>query len=464
MGTMRSRTTGASVSGAGNQRLNTSRMVAVAAIGDSIVRNQYTPANAGGLVGTRRTVTAFGAWAQWACFFSGQAYLDLYAMEGYSGYRADEILAAAQSATATELWGAASTIGIGIRQRTPQIVFDMSGTNDAYQATSTTIGDGTALAKAIAGRRAIWSYLRACGSLPIALSLLPMQGTTAGSGGLTGAQLAPYIPAWNVAMQAAAVADGVPWVDGYTPCAAASGGGWKPGYTYHNAADDVTGLHPSLLASIEIGRAAALVLNQAIASAPSLPRIYPGNSPIYSATFASGDPRTFFANFSNPLFSSTTGWASRYDPQSDSSFGLYTPSQDVNGGTLRMRKPSNAGSRYADWSGPSLSVNAGEEYLFFCDYRVSSFDGWAAIALGVCDNTSGSASRYQHLAVMNISAKDVPVGTSIDTGVCRVVLYYKVPASVTTVAPLVVVSRESGGVAGGVDDVYISNMLQVRLA
>lgn len=455
----------AAVSGAGNQRLTSSGLVSVGVLGDSIARYNYSPYDRAGLLGTVRASTAFGAWAQWACFFSGAGWPDIYSMEGYSSQTAEQVLAQAQAANATELWGPASTIAIGVRARTPKVVFDMTGTNNLFQATSATVADGTALAVAVAGRRAIWAYLRACGALPIALSLLPMQGSSVGAGGLTAAQCAPYVPVWNTALQAAADADGVPWVDGYSVCAASSGGGWKSGYIFHAGVDDNVGIHPSLLASLEIGRAAAPILEAAIASAPSLPRIYPGNSAIYSAAFVSGDPRQQFANFSNALFSSTTGWVVRYDQDSDSSLGLVTPTQDVSGGgTLRLRKPSATTARYVDWRGPTLTVAAGQEYLFFADVRMVTSDSWGGPAIGVADDTSGSASRYQYAAQFSIATKEAPLGTSVDTGVGRILLYYKVPTSVNAVCPFASVTRSAGGVAGGNDDIYISNMGQLRLA
>lgn len=457
----------APVSGSGKQTLISAGMVSVGGIGDSIVRNNYSGLNSGGLAGWIRKSTGFGCWITYACALSGgRAYPDVYAYEGYSGNTGDQILAAALDASATETWGAASTIPIGIRARTPKVVFDMSGTNNLYLSTLANVTNGTSLQRAIAERRAIWAYLRACGALPIAMSLLPMQGSTAGTGGMTGAACAPYVPAWNTAMKAAADADSVPWVDGYTPCAASSGGGWKAGYVYHNGADDAIGLHPSALASLAIGAAAAQVLISAIAAAPALPRIYDGSSPIYSAAFVSGGNRQYFSNFSNPLFSSTTGWASRYDPDGDSSFGLYTPTQDVaGGGTLRFVKPSAATTRYADWRGPTLAVTAGQEYIVFADVRLKQCDALAATGFQIADDTSASASRYQPLAVTDISSREAPVGSVIDSGVMRMALYYKVPTSITAVCPMVVINRGvTGGSSGLQDEVYISNLGQLRLS
>ena len=456
------------VLGAGNQRiLSASSVVSVGVIGDSIARNNYSATNSGGLVGTIRKSTGFGCWVTYACALSGgRAYPDVYAYEGYSGNTGDQILAAALDASVTELWGPASTIAIGIRARTPKLVFDMSGTNNLYLSTLANVQNGTALARAVAERRAIWAYLRACGALPIALSLLPMQGSTAGSGGLTGAVCAPYVPAWNTAMQAAAVIDGVPWVDGYTPCAIVSGGGWKTGYVYHNGADDVIGLHPSALASLAIGAAAGAVLNAAISGAPALPTIYDGSSPIYAAAFAAGGNRQYFSNFSNPLFTSTTGWASRYDPEGDSSLALYTPTQDTTGGgTLRFVKPSNAGTRYADWRGPPLAVTAGQEYLAFFSVRFKQCDSLAAVQVHIADDTSASGSRYQPMAVTDISNREAPAGTAVDSGVLRMALYYKVPTGVNAVCPMVVVNRgTAGGTAGQQDEIYLSNLGQLRLS
>ena len=454
------------VQGAGIQQLTSSAMVSVGLLGDSIGRNNYSALALGGLVGTIRKSTGFGCWATYACMLSkGAAYPDVYAFEGYSGYTADQILAAALDASATETWGAASTIPIGIRARTPKIVFDMSGTNNLFLSTSAAVSNGVALQRAVAERRAIWAYLRACGAVPIALSLLPMQGSTSGGAGMTGATCAPYVPVWNAAMRAAADADHVRWVDCYTPCAETSGGGWKTGYVYHNGADDVIGLHPSALASLAIGAVAAAAIVATIDAAPSLPRIYDGSSPIYSAAFAASDNRQHFANFSNPLFTATTGWASRYDPDADSSLALFTPTQDVSGGgTLRLVKPSAPGTRYVDWRGPTLAVTSGQEYILFADVRLKQCDALASTSFQIADDTSASGSRYQPLAVLDISAKDAPPGSIVDTGVLRVALYYKVPASITAVCPMVIVNRVAGGAAGLQDEIYISNLGQLRIS
>jgi hypothetical protein len=452
------------------------RAVVVSAAGDSIVRNMYSPSAAGGPAGTYRRWTGFGAWLMWASFYSGgKFWADTYALEGYSGNRTFQVYNLLQSDTATEGWGAQATaaansattqtIAVGLRARTCQIVVDMSGTNDMLYAPSAQIVDGSALQRAIAGRRAIWAYMRTIGKSPAALSLLPREGSlNGGAGTMTQDQLKPYVPTWNAAMKAAAEADGVPWIDAYAVCAAA-GGGWKTGYVYHNGADDPTYLHPSLLASMEIGKAAVPVLSSMIASAPAIPRILLGASEIYNNAFVAGDPRTFYDNFDSGLFPSTEGWGLNFDPQGDSTLTVFTPTQDVSGGgTLRLRKPSSASTGYASYLGPSKTVAAGQERLFIFDVRFVSFDSFSSFAVKIVDRTSGSTSINQPIASLDISGREAPALTAWDTGVGRFVLYYKIPTGITTIAPMLEINRAAGGAAGGFDELYVSNMPQIRLS
>lgn len=461
---------GTSVSGGGNSLATVvaQKTPVASAIGDSIVRNMYTPFAWGGPAGTGRQWTGFGAWILWASFYSGGKFItDEYSIEGYSGNRTFQIYAAAQGATATEAWGsdAAATIGIGLRARTCDIVVDMSGTNDMLYALSAEITDGTALQRAIAGRQAIWAYIRSIGRKPAALSLLPREGSLiGGAGAMTQDQLKPLVPAWNAAMKAAAEADGVAWIDGYTPCAAA-GGGWKPGYVYHSGSNDPTMLHPSLLASIEIGKAAAPVLSSMILSAPSAPRMLLGSSEIYTAAFVANDPRVYYDNFANPLFAGLSGWSTNFDPQADGTRLLAATTQDVSGGgTMIVRKPARTTSAYHGSISGDKTVAGGQSYLLAFDARLVLCDGFTSVAVKVIDRTTGSSSLNQPIASFLVSAQEVPPLTPLDTGVGRLALPYKIPANVNKVALLLELNRSAGGAASGNDELYVSNMVNIRTA
>ena len=171
------------VQGAWNVGLNAitspPRIPTVGAIGDSIILNMTTSQSGsfGGYVGVQRRPDQRYAWIHWACAYSGICMPDIYAFEGFSGKKTDEILAACTTASATETVGASDTIAIGTQARTPDIVVDMSGTNDLGLATLSDLTTGAALSRCIAGRVAIWNFIKQCGGRPIALSLLPRQGS-----------------------------------------------------------------------------------------------------------------------------------------------------------------------------------------------------------------------------------------------------------------------------------------------
>jgi hypothetical protein len=446
--------------------LNSAGLVSVAVLGDSIARNHYSPRTSAALAGTIRAVTTFGAWGAFAAYLSsGRAFFDVYACEGYSGQQTHEIFNSLLSSTATETYGVAETIGIGVANRKPSIVFEIAGTNDMIFAVAADITSGAALRRAIAGRRALWAYIRSWGGRPIAVSLFPRQGTfSAAAGAMTQNQLKPFTAEWNAAFKAAADADGVDWLDAYTPCAVADGG-WRAGFIFNNGSDDPQGIHPSYLASLEVGRAGGAMLQRIIGGAPLIPRLELGGNPIYSASFVAGSRRQAFANFGDGTLVSTAGWASRFDPQADSSFGVNAPTQDLSGGqTLRFVKPANTGSRYADWSGPTLTVAAGQEYVLFADMRSRQVDSFASGEISVVDRTSGSGSPFQPIAALSIQSRRAPDGVATDSGLLRVLLTYRVPTGINSVSPLIAINRSAGGGAVGQDEVYISNIGQLRLA
>lgn len=419
--------------------------VAVASVGDSISRNNYTNLASGGNIGQVRGWTGFGAWVAMAAGLTGGAcWADVYACEGYSGKRTDEILALLQPAGTTETWGPASTIPVGIASRTPQIVVDMSGTNDLTYYENA--ADAYGIAKTVAGRLAIWNYIRSVGAQPVALSLLPRTAPAA---------FANRVPAYNAAIKAAAAAANVPFVDVYTGCANADGT-WKPGFIYHQGVNDITGLHPSWLAtSTVIAPALAATLKSIIYQGRSIPRIAPGNGPLYSTAFvnANGD---YFKNWGDGALPNTTGWVSRYDPQGDSSFGLITPTIDAaGGGTIQFIKPVQSGSTYADWRSPAVTVAAGQRFLAFADVKFKSADGLGGLSFLVTDST------YQPMASFAVATGESPVG--FDGPVGRIALDYIVPTGVTGVYITAVINRSSGGTSGS-DAIQIANVGQIRLA
>lgn len=206
--------------------------LSVGCIGDSIVRNQIA-----GLTGNKAAVgntiaLSSRAWAFLACALSGRRlWLDTLAVEGYSGYRTDQVFASMLPSTFTITTGPtdSGTVPYGVLARKPNLCFDMSGTNDSEM--------GVAVADFLQAKRALWSRLLNAGILPIAISQLPRNAP---------ASAAAQVATFNSALSALAREWGVPFIDVYTNCA--SGTGWKPGYDWYNGAEDAAGLHPGPLA------------------------------------------------------------------------------------------------------------------------------------------------------------------------------------------------------------------------
>lgn len=420
--------------------LSTTSFVSVSGIGDSIIRNNYTSASYGGNIGTQRTFTGFGAWLPLACALTnGLCYTDIYALEGYSGQRSDQVYGSLLTATATEVWDTAGTIPIGNAARLPKIIVEMTGTNDITQ--------GYSLGHVIASRRALWSYIQQLGARPIAMSLLPRQD-----------QFTLMVPAWNAAIKAAAEDCGVEFVDGYSVCDESQGSYWDTDFTYHNGANDPLGLHPSFRGSLAIAQELATVLTRIIGSAPRIPRIYPGSPTAYSQAYRSGQGAEYFNNFGiDGSIPSTSTFISRYDPQGDSSMSMASPSIDKSGGgTLLLRKPSATTSAYADWmTSATATVAGGQKYLAFADVVMSGYDGFSSMNFLITDTS------FQSIAQFGVSSNEFT--KTLTTPVLRLVLPYTVPSAVTAVRPLFAINRSSGGIAGGADTIKVANVGQIRV-
>lgn len=415
----------------------------VGAIGDSIVRNNYSPSNSGGDIGLTRIWTGFGAWVFLsAALTNGNCYADIYSLEGYSGFRTDQILSSALGPLSTEAWGVSSDIGVGLQSRKPDIVFDMSGTNDLtfYE----NLSDPNGIDKTVAGRRGIWSYIRQNGGVPIAMSLLPRDDGY----GLISA-------AYNDAIKAAAETDGVVFVNAYDDCANPDGT-WRTGYIYHNGSDDPTGLHPSWLGTQVIARLAAEALENICLGSASIPRIVSGSPSIYTIPYRVG-PGNYYEQFIDGSLGTLSGVLSRYDPDGDSSFQTASQSIDLSqdGQTVEFIKPSSNDSRYADWTTDSNVVVGGQEYLVFADVQFSSFDSFSTLIFGVTDNT------YQPLQRFAVSSGDALNGYESD--VMRIVLTVPIPPNVTRLRPHIVINRSSGGLPGGNDTIKVANLGCLRI-
>lgn len=329
-------------------------MISFGAIGDSITRNQYTPSTGqAAAVGTAYLWTG-RAWGVWACQLLGRrTWANVYAFEGYSGQRTDQILASMLSSSATVAIGVSgntANIPYGVRATRPTYCFELSGINDQSQL--------VAMATAVANRVSIWTALRAAGVQPIALSLLPRDD----DGGLAAA-----IPTWNAAIQAAATANSVPFIDIYTNCAASAGGGWKTGYTWTAGAPDVQGLHPGNEGCQSIATDIAAALPSVIGLGLNTPTMSSATTALLVRSNGSTKTIAPTSDFNGGMFPSTTGWGPRFETGGGpSSIAVGADALAQYGQALTITLPAPAsGSFYSDRNGPSaITVVPGNKYAF----------------------------------------------------------------------------------------------------
>lgn len=322
--------------------------IMIGALGDSITRNQYTSTTPWtGDVGEVFSFTA-RAWALWACQLSGRrAWCNVEAVEGYSGYRTDQILAAMLPANNTRTIGPSGNQAAkpyGVRAVRPDFCFVMAGTNDLTQ--------GVSSAAAVANLRAIWEALRAGGVEPIAISLLPRDSP------------APYaadVPAWNAAIEAAADTDGVAFIDVYTNCDNGSGG-FKSGWAYIGGAPDATGLHPGNEACHQM---AADIAASLAAFLPALPHTTYVDSATTCVIESGAETHTvdLLSDFGGGIFPSADGWGARYEPNAASTVSVSATSPAEIGNALTVSYGAQSGDGYSDRNGPTaVTVVPGARY------------------------------------------------------------------------------------------------------
>jgi hypothetical protein len=447
-------------------------------LGDSFAQNQFQDVFFGGLAGYVRSIQPQFSFVAQACYLSGGAFHpDPYSFEGYSGKRTDEILTLALGPTATTNW-AQTTIAAGIQNRKPTFTLVTPPTNDLNQTTRVDLASGAGLARAIAGQRALWAYVRACGSSPIAMSLLPGNGTwqfepTAGATQTaTITELRALKPAWNAALKAAATADGVPWFDGYAVTANPDGS-WLAGmiqgsytggpFNGNLVGEDPFGIHPGLNAMQPLGAALSALTKTLIAAAPSVPRLYPGGNPIQSAAYVA-DARGGWVNFDTGLFPDLSNISFDINQASAASAALLTPTIDIaGGGTVQISKPTGAvASVSRAYAGPAKTVVAGQSYLFRVDVRVQQGDPFTTMSVQICDGTSGSGSLNQPLTKYGFTGGQSR--TAIDTGVLTVMLPFVVPAGVNSLKAYLTIEGSASGTAGGTDRLSAANLGMRRLS
>jgi GDSL-like Lipase/Acylhydrolase family len=362
----------------------------------------------------------------------------------------------------------------GIQANTPNITVVIAGTNDMNQATYAEHASGVAMQRCVAGLRALWAYVRACGSTPIAVSLFPGNGTWAYTPNTTATvtEQRAYKPLWNAAIKAAAITDNVSYFDAYAVCGN-SDGSWKTGFIEGGYAggpffgnlvgEDPFGMHPGLNSMRPLGMALAPILAVMAGASPKVPRLYPSATAIYNAPYVA-DARGGYANFVNGILASTLSNISfDYNPQGDGVVAISTPTMDISGGgTIKISKPSSAtsGGFARCMVGTPLTVSAGQTYVFFADIRAVQADSNTTYAVYIADGTAGGTTN-QPIAQWSFTGSQSRA--AVDTGILRVMVSYTVPTGCTSIKAYAQIGQGAGTV-GNTDALYVANFGQLRLS
>lgn len=407
--------------------------VSFGGLGDSITRNEYTPSSQSGL-GTTYIWTG-RAWGLWACQQSARlAWANVYAFEGYSGYRTDQILAAMLPVNSTVPWGASGTsfIPYGVRACKPNYCFVQAGVNDQTQ--------GIAIATAVTNLVSIWAALSAAGISPIALSILPRSDNPT---------LAATTPAWNAAIQTAAISAGVPYINIYDCCAAFSGGPFITGYDYIGGIPDPLGLHPGN----EGCQAIAGVISPVLSGIILLP-LNPSTSPMMTSASTmlrvSNDRQiqvSSFSDFNGGMFAFTTGWGPRLETGGGpSTISVASGSLALYGQEATIVFPAPiSGSFYSDRIGPAaITVVPGSRYGFAGRMSYSAGSLTDALVIGLQGGTTPGAQLW------SFGTGSGDNSTIAGQNFSQIDFYQEIviPPGITSIRPWIIVTTSPGN--GGV--------------
>lgn len=346
--------------------------IMIGAIGDSITRNQITMSDNG----------VWGVYYAWvgrnwllrtAMKLQGRAWANIYAVEGYSGQRTDQIFDQMLQPTATINPTHITPTKVGVLACKPDIVIEFSGTNDNYFQENSKEA-------MVAGRRAIWQRLIDNGITPVALSLLPNSLTDVRN---------TRIPEWNQAVKEEADKMGVVFVDIYTNCA--NGTHFKDGWNWNNGVPDVIdGMHPGAEACEQISIDLANALDKIIGTRVSTPTVY-ANTAIYTKPYDATKKGEEYKLFDTGLF--PTIWNPRYENGNQTTTKTVSHDETFSkyGNTFEIEitnTTSNDG--YSDFISPPLSVVAGEKHGVFLKYALEAVNNTDDIQIGISYNTDYS--------------------------------------------------------------------------
>lgn len=370
--------------------------IMIGAIGDSITRNQITT--------YAQSWGTFVAWVgrNWllrtAMKLHGRAWANIYAVEGYSGQRTDQIYDQMLPPTAVINPTHTTPQPIGVLANKPDICIEFSGTNDNYFQ----VNSKEAM---IAGRRAIWERLIENGITPVALSLLPNSLTDVRN---------TRIPEWNLAIKEEAERMGIVFVDIYTPCNDGNGH-FKSGWNWNNGVPDtIDGLHPGAEACEQIAITVAEALDKIIGTRVSTPTVY-ANTAIYTKPYDSSKKGEEYKLFDSGVFPSVTGWTPRYENAyltSTRDVAADTFSKYGNTLTINLSKVAG-GDGYSDTAGPAITVVAGEKYGVFFNMGFEAKNNTDSLQVGISYNNNYSELITYFMGGAGNDAASTALGASI---------------------------------------------------
>jgi lysophospholipase L1-like esterase len=421
------------------------RPIVFGALGDSITQNNYANNFSAGM-GTEKGWVG-RSWILRACAKMGRkAWANIYAAEGYSGRRTDQIYTEMKDATNTLNVGPSDATAIpdGVLATSPDMVFEMSGTNDLLADLS--------LGYMLQGRRMIWTRLIQNGIIPVVLSLLPREDDSA---------RAAMVPAWNLAIKQEAERMGLVYIDIYTPCVNETGG-WKTGYDFVNDAKDPTGLHPGAEACEAIAQAISDTLNPILGARLGTPTIIDNTNNAVSAPYDSDLLGDEYDLFDTGLFPSTAGWPIRFETSMVTSRLVEIGGVAEYGNQLKVTVDSYAGTSggFTDTTGPSKSVVAGEKYGFFARVKFTAKAPEEAFGIGL----QGGNAAGEMLFSIKGGAANGAAATASGASLNEMDVYQEVtiPTGVTSVRPYFSAAQDSGVSTSGAT-IEISQIGMVKI-
>ena len=158
-----------------------------------------------------------------------------------------------------------------------------------------------------------------------------------------------------------------------------------------------------------------------------------------------------FNNFDSGVFTSTTGWTPRYDPNSASKVyvGATPLSSFGNTLTINVAAPTSAASNYADWWGPgTVTVTPGSTYAFFGKFNYIGGSQQDQFSIGL-QGTTNAGNMIWSFGTGESTAASTVLNSFPNSDFYAGII---IPPSVTVVRPFIITNT------------YWGNGSQLRLA